>query len=362
MSVRTEIIHNIEDFKKLTLETCNELKQNDSPGSLYLNRLFDWWAQYGQIDNNRFGSRKKLVFVLFFKKESLAAILPLIYVERTKKMYFRLRSIEFLSQSFNGDYLDILEISPLDASDIIEIFKFIKKEIKHDIQNLSYLPSDSKLVSTFKGNVFYHSEVPFLDISLPYEEIRKKSYSSNLRSNISKFRRKIAELSDQHIIGRVLIGKDQINEYKEKISYVSNSKLLSARMHSIYCTDLGEKYFNRILSCGIPYCSIYESNKCLLAYILGNIKDDQTVYYLDGAYNRHYQNEKHIGFGILALDQAIHYFSEKYDIFNLGHGKGGYKMQFTNKTIPFHQIVLKGNSFIGKLYYYKKIKGLNRIK
>jgi hypothetical protein len=362
MSVRIEIIGDFKKIKELLIETYNEFNQNDIPKGLKLNRLFDWWTQYGHIDNNRFGSQKKPIILLIYKKESLSAIFPLIRVERTKKKYFRFMYVEFLSQSFNGEYLDILEILPLDSNDIINIFNFIKKEIKYDILNLSYLSVDSKLVSTFNKNVFYHSEIPILDIDLPYEEIRKKSYSRNLRSNINKFRRKIDELSDQHIIGRVLLGEDQVKEYKEKIKFVSNSKLLSPGMHSIYTSNIGDQYFNSIINRGIPYCSIYESNGHLLAYILGNVRDDGTVYYLDGAFNRHYRNEKHIGFGILALDQAIRFFSEKHKTYNLGHGKDRYKMQFTKKTIPFYQIFISGNSFIGKWYYHHRIKGLDRIK
>lgn len=355
LSMEFKIISNIEDNLDLLEEAWSHFDIKDIPNGFVFSQLVDWWKQYGKIDNPRLGFKKTPFIVLIYRNSELAGIFPLVKLYRYRIKYLKIEILEFLSQSFTSKELDIIG-NNFTENEIKQIFYFIRKKIRFDVLNLAYLEADSKLISGFKESSFYHSEIPVIHIDSDYEEIRIKSYSRNLRSNINKFHRKIKELTNQQVIAKVLFGKEDVQIYYDKIKAVSDSKLLSLGMHSIYATEIGEKYFKSIINDGVPYCSVYELDDILLAYILGNIQDDGTVYYFDGAYNRNFENKKNIGFGILALDQAVKYFAGKYKTYNLGFGQAPYKMQFTKKTIPFYQIYFRGTTLFGELYYRRIIR------
>lgn len=348
MSLEIELIRNFDLEKERLQSAYMKFNSNKIPAKLQLDKILSWWSNYKSIQDQKFGFKKEPIIVLIFKDGGLCGILPLMKVRRVKRKVFSYNCMEFITQSFTGNILNIIS-NEIEESDITRLFKEIKKKLKFEIIDLCYIPDSSILLGSFKNNYNPHSEMPVVHLNKEYNEIRK-TYSSNLRNNLNKAQRKIKDYNEKHINGRLLFGKEEIMNNKDRLIQVSNTKLLSPGMHSIYNSKQGDSYFNLLLEEENPYCSIYEAEGELMAYILGFV-DREVVHYADGAYNRSAKNYSNISFGNLALDQAIQYFSKKYKLFNLGHGTDRYKMQFSSDTIKTYRLILQGNTLAGKLMY-----------
>ncbi len=356
MSIEIEVVSDPIKSKQRIIWAWNSFESKTVPDGFKLTRVIDWWDKYKDVNNNKLGFNKVPIILLIFKDKQLDGIFPLVKVTRHKKKFIKINSIEFFSQAFGGPKLDII-LKNLTREDIFSLFNFIKKKYSFEYINLAYLHENSSLLKCFPNDVYYHSEIPIINIEEPYEEVKKKSYSKSLKNNLNNFKNRLKTIKTENVVGKIIVGKEQVEKYRRKIYEVSNTKLKSPGMHSIYLTVLGDSYFDTIISTGIPFCSYYESDSCLLAYILGSIQDE-TVYFWDGSYNRNYPNSKNIGFGILALDNAVQYFSAKYKYFSLGHGTGAYKMQFSRETSKTMQLLLPGNTIISSLIYSKRRKRL----
>lgn len=340
MPERIQIVTNLEKNEKLLKDAWASF--NKIPTSFDLAQIFNWWNRFGKVDNNKLGYNKSIIIVLIFNDNILRGILPLMSVERKKKKIIKIRSLEFLSQSFCGDYLDVIQ-NDITTGELNEAFCEIRKFLKHDFINLSYLPSDSKMLECDFRHVFLHSGKVIIPIKENYEKIRQNIYSKNLRHILNKFIRRIGE-SDQNIQSFVFEGKNEISQFKKEIRNVSLSKLSETGKHSIYeDREMGEQYFESIVNEENPFCSVFLADNRLLSYNMGYIKQN-VVYALDAAYNRQYAESQKIGFGILAYDNLVSHFAGKYKLLDMGFGLDDYKFRFSMHVEYTRTVLMKGNT------------------
>jgi hypothetical protein len=356
MSIKIKIITNLEEDKELLMNAWSFFRR--IPASLELENIYKWWHQFGQINNNKIGKNKKIIIVLIYVETQIRGILPLILVERTRKKFLTLKSLEIYSQSYTGEILDIIH-NDLTVREILDTLTKLRSYIKFDYINFSYLPEDSMLLKCSYKYTFLHSGKVIIPIEQNYETIKQKVYTKNLRHVLNKFKKRINE-SNQKIVPYVLEGKTEIKKYKEEIKQVSLSKLLDKGMHSIYQNnELGELYFDSIINEPKPFCSIYIADKQLLSYNIGYIKND-TVYALDAAYNREFNESQKIGLGILTYDNLVSYFAGNYKWIDMGFGLNDYKFRFSKNVFYTKSLLIGGNTLKAKLLFKYVLKNFEK--
>lgn len=354
MSIEIKIYDNL---KELSLVWEYFEQKGNTPVGLEYQSLIEWWDTFGKYDNTKFGFNKKLKIIVGYRNQKSIFVLPLMQVIRYKKKIARIITLEFLSQPLGGPVMDIIH-SNLTPIEVKQVFLKIKKSIKYHYINLSYIPKYSILVETFPEEVMWHTAFLKIPINNSYENIRKQSYSKNLRHILNKFIKRITQF-DFEITSKVLIGKSEILPYKDKIINVSLSKLLSNNMQSVYQEKIvGDYFFNRLINKPNVICSIYELEEELLAYNLGFIQDN-VVYAIDAAYNRDFGDSQKIGLGILAYDQIVKRFAGEYSELSMGSGIDDYKFRFTKKSDLTYILLLKGNKFLSNFWYWYNNKKLS---
>jgi hypothetical protein len=351
MQVKIEVIENFDysgtDYKQV----WDRLSNKNNPYANDFELYSRWYRFLGIIENNRIGYKKNFMLAVFRKDEDIIGLLPLVMVIRYKRKIFRIRSLELMMQSFGGPILDVIHDGLLVPEDIVNLVKILKRKYRFHYIHLAYLPENSIIRDAFPGMVRFHSRMPVIRMNRSYEELWNNAYSKNLKKKLNRFRNKLSGSRDEHIEQKVLTDKNEILNIKSKIIKVSNSKMKSPGMHSHYITEMGDPYFNMILNHANPFCSIILENEVLLAYIFGFFKSN-LVYYNDGAYNRDSVDANKIGFGILALDNAVKHFCSNYEYFNLGHGTADYKMQFADDQMTTYQVKIQGNKLLNFIYKF----------
>jgi|GEM_PF-3531950 len=340
MSLRIEIISDIFDNQARLAEI--ESTFHSIPFPFQSSNILNWWRLYGQTQNYRFGGKKRPIIVFLYKEKQLRAVFPLLLTQRIRKRFVKLNILEFFSQSFCGDFLDLIH-NQLRGQEVNEFLFLLKKELKFDYMHLNYLPENSILLNSIVGQDYIHAGKVVIPIDNTYEEIRKSIYSRNLRHILNKSIRRIEE-SGQNIKAYVLEGAENIYPFKEKIKTVSLSKLKDKGMHSVYVNEeIGDNYFESMMKTEKPFCSVYILGDELMAYNIGYIQG-RTVYAFDAAYNRNYAESQKIGLGILAYDRIVEHFATKYDYVDMGFGLDDYKFRFSKKTIFTRSLIVKGNT------------------
>ncbi|MBN1472272.1 MAG: hypothetical protein JW925_10865 [Syntrophaceae bacterium] len=355
MSIKITLIDEIEQNKENLKAVWGEFPPEAIPAGLSLDHLFDWWERYGRIENHRIGYKKRPIILIIHRGEKLVGILPLMKVERFKNRVLRVATLEFLTQSFGGDYLDMIH-NGMAIEEIARTFKLIKKQFKYDLIHLCYLKENSLLLQAGLGAVGLHSGKIIIPLDRSYKQIRNEVYSKNLRHVLNKFRRRISESSEK-IQSLVIEGGENILKIKDNIKKVSLSKLADLGMHSLYQdTKIGESYFNAIVSQEKPFCSVYLAGDELLSYNIGNVQNG-VVCAFDAAYNRCYAESQKIGLGILAYDSLVEKYAEKYRELDMGFGLDDYKFRFSKQVIFTHSLLVKGNTFkAGILFKHRSEK------
>lgn len=349
MPISIDVFEDLQENKPKLIDIWQSFYMKHFYGHLALADIFEWWDKWGYIDNSRLGFNKKSLIIIIYKSGTPAGILPLMKVSRYIKNRFHFTSLEFITQSFTGKYLDIIQYE-LSWHDIKHAFNLIRKQVNFDIMQLSYLKEDSVLLKAGIGKFFLHAGKIIIPLTKPYEAIRKEVYSRNLRHIINKFKRRINE-SNNTITSEIIENKDEIRKLKENIKNVSISKLKESGKHSIYeKKDFGEKYLETILNHEKPFCSVYHVNNKLVSYNIGYIKN-KIVYALDAAYDRTYTDSQKIGFGILSYDNLIKYFANQYDFLDMGFGLDDYKFRFSKHLILTRKLLIKGNTLKSLLIY-----------
>ena len=349
MSISIQIHRSIAEVGKFTdawraLEEKTALTTRADHAS-----LMHWWERYGQVKNRKLGQEQQLCVVAIQRGRELAACLPLELIRR-KKRFFLFTELVFLSQPMNGALLDIVH-DGLTVAEVVQVFLLLKKQLRYDLLNLSYLPENSILRQAFAKNNHLHSAIPFISVAGDYDEVRKNEYSQNLKQVLNKFKRRIDE-AGRGIEGRMLIGRAAIEAIKEQIQRVSLTKLKAKDMHSVYADPLtGERYFSTIMEKPEPYCSIYvKDGGDLLAYNLG-FRQNDVVYFLDTAFDREYADARKIGLGILALDQMVRHYAGKCRVIELGFGLDDYKFRFTKRAVITFQLLLPGRGLLAAMLF-----------
>jgi hypothetical protein len=344
--LRTEIFKDIDCQNSTLSQIFGELEKDG--GSLSFKSLANWWGNFGLLNSKRLGYNKEIIIIVLFNNNFARAILPLMEVTRFKKQKIKIRNLEFISQTFNGQILDLIHKGDISIEELNFLIKDIYKKLKFDYINLSYLPKDSLLLKiklNKKDNKsFLHAGKVLIPITDTYDVIRSKTYSKNLRHILNKFNRRISE-SDSEISSVVIEGSDKIKQYKNEIIKVSLSKLAQEGKHSVYQNEnQGNAYFNSIMQMEKPFCALYIENGIVLSYNMGYIENG-VVYALDAAYNREYADSQKIGLGILAYDQLVSHFAQQSDFIDMGFGFDDYKFRFSKHIQFTHSLILKGNTF-----------------
>ena len=348
-----------EDINSIDVIWEKIIQKNKNNINLNSNDLILWWKTFKNYNTHQLGYNKKIKILVGYKNKHPVFILPLMLVDRYRKKLFKVTSLEFLTQSFNLSFLDLIHVD-LNNDDINYIFEFIYSNIKYHYIDLCYLPENSILRKKFKKNVTTHSIYMNIPVKDSYEDIRKNIYSKNLRHVLNKFNRRIKE-SDINIEGELLLNYNDIIKYKDKIRLVSLSKNKTKNMHSIYNDKVkGNFIFNYILSKENPFCSIYKCENELLAYNLGYI-ENEVAYAIEAAYNREFSKSQKIGLGILAYDQIVEKLSVVNQYVNMGTGLDNYKLRFTKKGIFSYSLIIKGNKYFLNHYYNYLKNSKNKI-
>ena len=368
MSLRIVVIDDIDQNRSELISAWAKFDAQNIPSGLELDAIVSWMEKYGRIENSRIGYNKQPIIILIYDMDILLGILPLMRVVRYKKGVMKVTTLEFLTQSFSGNYLDIIQRS-MTAEQVAVVFKLIKKKLRYDMLDFSYLKENSLLLAAKVGFNVLHAGKVLIPLCMDYKKIRAEIYSKNLRHILNKFKRRIRE-SKEVIRSEIIEGRENIKGIKEAIIQVSLSKLKDQYMHSLYENPiLGDLYFDTILKSKKPFCSVYYSGNQLLSYNLGYIMDD-VVYAFDAAYNRNYADSQKIGLGILAYDSLVERYAGIYKELDMGFGLDDYKFRFSKKVFFTRSLILKGNTLkAGALYNKLRKKRLqlekdtfNRIK
>lgn len=349
MPIRIALIDDIEKNKKELAEAWRQFAPGSIPEGLALDQLLSWWERYGHIANQRIGFNKRPLILLLFQENELRGILPFMKVDRFKKKVLRVSSIEFLTQSFAGSYLDLIHDN-MSPEEVEQAFKLIRSQFKYDLINLCYCREGSLLLKVKAGCTGLHAGKVVIPLHASYEKIRSEVYSKNLRHVLNKFRRRISE-SGQTVRSEVIEGGENIKKLKAEIRGVSLSKLCDPGMHSLYQDpELGELYFDSIIKSEKPFCSVYVADDRLLSYNMGYIKND-VVYAYDAAYDRQYAEAQKIGLGILAYDNLVAKYAAKYRELDMGFGLDDYKFRFSKHVVFTYSLLLKGNTVKSGMIY-----------
>jgi hypothetical protein len=360
--MKFEIIENIDHSNLKNIWSVFEEK--DIPEGFEFKRLLHWWREFRDINSNKIGRQKRLKIIVGYESDTPILILPLVLSIRKKQKFLNIRYLEFLSQSFSFHELDIIS-KDLQKATIEELFEFIRKNIKYDVINLSYLNDNSPLIKYSSLQKMYHSGKVIIPISENYEEIRKNGYSKNLRHVLNKFNRRIKEL-DEVVKFDVITDREKIIEIKDQIFSVSNSKTRDFGMHSIYNnTFIGNAYFENIINKPNPYCAVIYFENQLVSYNYGYFSAT-AVYAMDAAYNRKFADAQKIGMGILAYDMVVQYFAKKKQIVDMGFGLDDYKFRFSKQLQISYTLYGFSHSIRSKIVSSKQqaniLSNHNRIK
>jgi len=349
MSLTIQIHRSLTEIEKFSGEWHALEQKAGLPGRADLDSLVRWWGRYGHLRSRRLGLEQEPCVVAIRRNGKLAACLPLQRVRRRKR-FLSYTELVFLSQPMNGSLLDIVH-DGLEPPEVEEAFSLLRRAVDYDVLELAYLPGNSILRRTFTATIHLHSAFPFIAAGNGYEEVRKYSYSQNLKQVLNKFQRRVRE-SGGGIEGRMLLDREAICAIRDQIARVSLSKLKSPNMHSLYCDpQIGEKYFESIVERPQPYCSVYATSAGdLLAYNLG-FRHGDAVYFLDTAYDREFADAQKIGLGILALDQMVRHFAGSCRVIDLGFGLDDYKFRFTKRAVVTSRLLRPGGGWRSLLVY-----------
>lgn len=319
------------------------------PEGFMLEQVFSRWRRYGGVESPRSGFKKSPLILLIYDGENLTAILPLMRVERCKMGVLRVSSLEFLTQTFAGGYLDLIH-DRMPVERVRCAFKLIHRQFRYDLINLCYLKKDSVLLQAGIGKTCYHSGKVVIPLDMGYERIRSLVYSKNLRHVLNKFHRRIGE-AREGIHSEVIEDRKNIIKIQCAIKKVSLSKLNDPGMHSIYQNPmLGETYFDSIVSHEKPFCSVLRAGDELLSYNMGYIMGD-VVYAFDAAYNREYAESQKIGLGILTYDNLVRKYAGLYKELDMGFGLDDYKFRFSKRVVFTYSLLMKGNMIKAAILY-----------
>lgn len=356
----TVSIQRIENTQEL-LSAESEWKTFEKlSGSAVLTNCYEWiktyWICFGNINNEAFGSNKRLFILIIRDNGSITAIAPLVIVDRYRRVLktrIRIKAVEFLGQQWAGLYSDIVSLK--EESCLGCIIDYLMKNERFDIIRLSYIPGFSHNFRNYEGSMRKFSICSEISINKPYPEIVEESYSKNLRKNMKKYFNKLEKSSIRYVIKN---GYKEIRTIFDEIKKVSGSKLLSDK-HDNYMDDNKNRFFTELVkNMQNPYCiAFYEDDTCI-AYNIGFLFN-RNVYAVDGSYNRNYSNPMNISFGSLVIDRTISNFAQSFSTLYLGPGTDPYKFHFSRKFQYLSSFIHPGNSCMSAFYnryFTKKIQ------
>ena len=317
------------------------------------NIIYNWSCIFLNKENERFGYKKKLNIIILYQNNSILSILPLINIKRRIKKFFTYTSLEFIGSQFGCNNLG--PIGEINNKNLDIILNWLNKNIQYDIINLGNQNKNNLSLYSLYSSYFY-SIYPIINLKnfIDYNDYSKTKYNSNMRKNLKR-RLKMLHNDD----GELLIKKFQEISNKEfnEILKVSASKETEGKHDHFKDKDI-LVYIKNILST--------TNHKIILAKLNNEIIGYQIIYlykkykiYSGLSYNRLY---KKYGIGNLLEDYDIQNtkFNE-YDYINMGPGLEKYKTYFSTDYQKIYCVLIRGNTFFSKLFFYFTIKKFKKL-
>ena len=312
-----------------------------------------WWKHFGHTDNNKYGYDKKLsILFLYNEKKELYVIAPFCIVKRKFKKIFLYTVVEFIAQQWGATYLDFIS-SGLSENELNYIFDWLKKNRKHDLIHLSYIPEYTNNFNLKSENVTILSACPEIN-NLDYQDI-SDNYSKHLKHNLRTKNNKIVK---NEIKNESKISSKNESKLFDSIVRISYAKLTDKK-HSVYLDEIKKNFLKDTYNVMDFSCVQIIFNDNLASYRVNFIYNNRKFEF-DASYDRNYRI---YGVGSLSVDENIKdSCNKKYVYHCFGTGIDSYKLGFTKKICKIYSVLYKGNTLISGLIYKKRLSMNKYIK
>ncbi|PKQ67959.1 hypothetical protein BZG01_06230 [Labilibaculum manganireducens] len=339
------------NFQFISLKELKEIDYHGDFLSCDSNWISNWFSIFKNVENNVLGYKKRPYIISAYCNGKLAAIVPLVKLQRIYCKCLKLTFVEFLDQQWCSMGNDIIAVGSLDHNFTEELIFWIKKNIHFHFLFLRYLPKTSVLNKKFR--MFHYAGAPFVQVSdyQNYEEFSSQVYTRRFHSDLRKKLRKIKKDGFESEISFNTINEESLAEIRR----IAKTKKIDGK--SFLYADIKKEAFQLQMYKLFPSQVVFlKLNKHAVAY--GTYIDcNGERIGIDAAFDRDYRS---YGVGIHCVDSIIqNSFKDGKQKISFGMGLDSYKFQFTNQIDRYYMCFdykLRLKSLLALPYFKYRLK------
>ena len=314
------------NFQFISLKELEEIDYHSDFLSCDSNWISNWFSIFKDVENNVLGYKKRPYIISAYCNGKLAAIVPLVKLQRIYCKCLKLTFVEFLDQQWCSMGNDVISLKPLGLDFANELKHWIKKNINYHFIFLKYLPKSSVLNGKYK---LYHYAgepvIPMVEYS-GYQNFLMESYAKRFRKQLDRTLRKIDRDGFKFELSAEKINESNFKEIRR----LAKSKIVDGKGF-VYGDSNKEKFFLKMYKDYSSEVLFVKFNKIAVAYVI-NIDKNGKRLAIDCAFDRDY---KTYGAGIHCMNCNIqNSFKKEQEKFSFGIGLDAYKFQFTRQAEP----------------------------
>ena len=290
-----------------------------------------FWFNFEKFNHLKFGKKKELNVLFFYKESQLIGVLPLVKVTRLRKKVIPIKYLELLGQPFFTSYLDVVSKNIFDLN-WPDIMQFIADNINFHVMNLG--SSLYQLIGSEKLTQYSVSPMIVTEGFRDFEEYRRNGMSKNFQKILSNSANRIQKTGKSYHF--------QWDNYNSKshfswVNKISESKKSDGKYNVFDYPEMRQFIEGVFNIFNAKICTLYLDNTPI-AYQVYLYYHNQCMWF-DLSFDRAYRDLRP---GILIYEEGLKYNFGFDNI--LGYGQDQNKMGMANVVTPVFLYRTAGNA------------------